>query len=206
MKLSVPNSLPQCLRQATSLLDLTTGQKLFWQGAEASAMFVVIRGRIKLLRHTNEGKIVALQVVSAGESVAENALFCDVYSCTAVAEVASKAIAYPKQLLLSALDHYPQLTIEVMRMLARKNQHLEISLELRAIRAAHQRVWAYLRYQAVVKEQQNCHLIIDRPLKEIASELNLTPESLSRALAKLEKEGIITRLSDCITLHKSYIN
>lgn len=33
----------------------------------------------------------------------------------------------------------------------------------------------------------------DRPLKDIAVDLGLTPETLSRALTRLEREGIITR-------------
>ncbi|MDJ0712825.1 MAG: MarR family transcriptional regulator [Prochloraceae cyanobacterium] len=33
----------------------------------------------------------------------------------------------------------------------------------------------------------------DRPLKEIATELGFTPQTLSKALKKLEQEGRITR-------------
>ncbi|NJL56178.1 winged helix-turn-helix domain-containing protein [bacterium] len=40
----------------------------------------------------------------------------------------------------------------------------------------------------------------DRPLKDIAADLGITPETLSRALTKLERDGAITRQQNAIIL------
>jgi CRP/FNR family transcriptional regulator, dissimilatory nitrate respiration regulator len=56
-----------------------------------------------------------------------------------------------------------------------------------------------LQYLAM-PEQANV-VQIDRPWKEIADELGFTPDTLSRALTKLEREGSISRRQQHITLH-----
>jgi CRP/FNR family transcriptional regulator, dissimilatory nitrate respiration regulator len=47
--------------------------------------------------------------------------------------------------------------------------------------------------------------MLDRPLKDIAGDLGLTPEALSRALAHLQKVGEITRNQRKITFCKGPI-
>ncbi|MGL6338038.1 MAG: helix-turn-helix domain-containing protein, partial [Waterburya sp.] len=39
---------------------------------------------------------------------------------------------------------------------------------------------------------------LERPLKEIAEEIGISPEALSRALRELQQEGIITRTRNTI--------
>ncbi len=46
---------------------------------------------------------------------------------------------------------------------------------------------------------------LDRPYKEIALELGFTPETLSRALLRLEQEGKIDRQQNKIILHNSSV-
>ncbi|MEC4812463.1 MAG: Crp/Fnr family transcriptional regulator [Scytonema sp. PMC 1069.18] len=185
------DSLPKELQNAVSFRDLATQETLFQQGDATSSFFVVETGRVKLIRYTSDDKAVTFQVARPGDILAEIALFSDTYPCTAVAEVASRLIVYPKALLLPAIRQNPQLAEDFMAMLVQKIQDLKIRLELRDIRAAHERLLRYLGYLAQSEEQNT--VSFDRPLKDIAADLGLTPESLSRALTRLEKEGMITR-------------
>lgn len=117
MELSKPDSLPAVLRTATTQQNLTAGQVLFHQKGEAHAVFVVEQGRIKPVRYTNEGKLVIFQVARPADSFGELALFSDNYSCDAVAEIPSRVIVYPKQLLLSVLRDYPDLAEDYIQRL-----------------------------------------------------------------------------------------
>ncbi|KYC39961.1 hypothetical protein WA1_28785 [Scytonema hofmannii PCC 7110] len=201
MDLLTLNSLPEELRDAVVHHDLSTGETLFQQGDPASSFFIVETGRIKLMRYTSDDKVVTFQVAEQGNSLGEIALFFQTYPCTAVAEVASRAIAYPKEPLLSAIYANPELAEDFMAMLVQKIQDLKLRIELRDIRAAHERLLRYLRYLAQSDEQNIVN--VDRPLKEIAADLGLTPETLSRALARLEREGKIARTRLQITLQQS---
>jgi CRP-like cAMP-binding protein len=201
MDLLTLNSLPPKLQNAITHRDLEPGETLFYQGDEAFAFFVVAMGRIKLVRYISEDKEVTFQIARSSESLAEVALFSETYTCAAVAEVASRVIVYPKQPLLSAMRSNPKLAEDFMAMLVRKVHEIKIRLELRDIRAAHERVLRYLRYMAKPGEQPV--VSFDRPLKDIAVDLGLTPETLSRALTRLEKEGVITRTRLQITLQNT---
>lgn len=200
MNLLTIASLPETLRGAIATINLAPGQTLFAQGDNTFALFVVETGRLQLVRYTSDGKTITFEVARPGESVGEAALLEESYPCTAVAEVPSRIIVYPKDPLRSALRDYPDLAADLMTMLVKKIQGLKVHIEWLNIRAAHKRVLQYLRYLAGADETV---IDLDRPLKEIASELGFTPETLSRALARLEQEGIITRNGRSITLQVS---
>lgn len=144
---------PSVLRAAIAYQNLTAGQVLFHQRDQALATFTVEIGRIRLVRYTSEGDLVVFQVVRAGESLAESALFSDVYRCDAVAEVPSRVIVYPKQLLLTVLRDQPDLAEDFMKRLVRKSQSLKFRLELRSIRSARERVLQYLVNQYSLAKQ-----------------------------------------------------
>ncbi|WP_017315651.1 Crp/Fnr family transcriptional regulator [Mastigocladopsis repens] len=201
MDLLTLDSLPLELRNAIVHRDLAAGESLFQQGDLASSFFVLETGRVKVVRYTSGDKEVILQIAGAGDGVAEIALFSEIYPCSAVAEVNSRVIVYPKEFLLSAIRNNPDLAEDFMAMLVRKIQDLKIRIELRDIRAAHERLLRYLRYQAQFGE----HTVVnfDRPLKNIAADLGFTPETLSRALMRLERDGMITRTRLSITLVNS---
>lgn len=163
-----------------------------------SNFFVVASGRVKLVRYTIEGRMVVLQVTRSGESLGENTFISNAYSCTAIAEVESRAIAYPQPLLLEALDAYPELAEDLRAKLISKIQSFEVSLELLQIRSAHLRLLQYLQYRTASGNQTVVNL--DQPLQEVAAELDLAPRTISRALARLEYEGRIIRQAGSITL------
>lgn len=200
MNLITLDSLPQNLRRAIVLQELIAGQRLFQQGDTASTFFMIETGRFRMIRNTIEDTIVTLQFAEAGEILAEAALFSDIYYCTAIAEVDSRIIGYPVESLLSALREYPDLAEYMMARIVRKIQAFQVRLELRNIRTAHKRVLQYLRY--LVEASENV-VTFNQPMKDIATDLGFTPETLSRALARLEREGAITRSGRSITIHDS---
>lgn len=199
MELLNINSLPSRLRNATASYSFVTGQRLFRQGDRSSNFYIVQSGRIKLVRHTIEDRTIIVQVARRGESLGENVLNANIYSCTAIAEVASIVIAYPQALLIEALREYPDLAEDLTHKLVRKIQSLEVSLELLQIRAAHQRLLKYLQYKAAFSSNQTV-INLDQSWKEVAEELDLASRTLSRALKILEQEGRITRQLGSITL------
>ena len=196
MELSNVDTLPPLLQNSIDNYTFVAGQRLFRQGDRASNFYIVTSGRVKLVRYTIEGRMVVLQVVRSGEGLGENTATRNVYSCSAIAEVQTRAIAYSRPLLSEALHEYPELAEDLITKLISKIQFLEVGLELLQIRSAHLRLLQYLQYNAASSNIVN----LDQPLKEIAAKLNLAPRTLSRALARLEYEGRITRQGNLIDL------
>lgn len=200
MDLTDPVRLPEPLRNNTTIQNLAAGETLFAQEDEASTFYVITSGRIKLMRYISGGQVSTFEIVRASQSLAEIALFADTYPCTAIAEIDSEVIAYPKEELLSILRAYPVLAIDFMEMLVKKIQSLKFRLELRDIRIAHERVLHYLHHLISFPEETT--IVLDRPLKDIAGDLGFTPETISRALIKLETDGAIARRENIITLQR----
>lgn len=201
MDLNAIDRLPEIIRNKVSIQNIGTRETLFAQEDEAGTFYVVISGRIKLIRYLDDGKVSTLEIVRSGEPLAEIALFANVYPCTAIAEIDSTVIAYPKAELLETLGLYPALAENFMEMLVQKIQSLKFRLELRDIRIAHERVLHYLR-RSIDYPSENT-IVLDRPLKDVASDLGFTPETLSRALIKLEADGLISRSDRIIILQDS---
>jgi CRP/FNR family transcriptional regulator, dissimilatory nitrate respiration regulator len=201
MDLLTFDTLPMPLQRAIFTRELDAGQRLFRQGDSATALFIVETGRFRLMRSTVDSNAVFLQFVSSGQSLGDAALLSAMYSYSAIAEMPSRVIVYPKPELIAALRQDADLAEDVMTRLLRKINALEVNLELKGIRAAHQRVLRYLQY-LVTPEQKNV-VQLDQPWKSIADELGFTPDTVSRALARLEREGRISRTQQSITLHNS---
>ena len=203
MDLTEIDRLPEALRAKITIQNLVAGETLFAQQDEASTIYAVISGRLKLIRYLDNDKVSTFEIVRPAEILAEIALFSDIYSCTAIAEIDSQVIVYPKQELLSTLRSYPSLAEDFMSVLVKKIQSLKFRLELRDIRIAHERVLHYLRRLIDYPEENT--IILDRPLKDIAGDLGFTPETLSRALIRLETDGAIARRDRIIILQNDSV-
>ena len=98
--------------------DLHAGEALFRQGDPASAIFRLVSGEMRLIRHTPDGAAVVMHVAKPGETFAEAALFAETYHCDAVARVASRVGASDKSALLRAVDGDATAMLHLARVLA----------------------------------------------------------------------------------------
>lgn len=198
MNLTDIDRLPGFLQDKVVRQNLSAGETLFSQENDATKFYVVTEGRIRLVRYLDRGKVSTFEIVRPSQTLAEIALFADIYPCTAIAEIDSEVIAYPKEELVAVLRTYPDLAENFMEMLVKKIQSLKFRLELRDIKIAHERVLHYLRQ--LVNFPEETTVVLDRPLKDIAEDIGFTPETLSRALIRLETDGAIARSDRTITL------
>ena len=106
------NESGNCHQNATTILaslgrtrseTLAAGAHLFRQGDPVTSIFRVESGCVRLERTTATGAMVVLHTASAGETLAEAALFSDVYHCNAVALKAARVCVYDKRAILAAL-------------------------------------------------------------------------------------------------------
>ena len=197
MEFSNPNSLPAALQERVSYRNLAKGERLFRRGDAAKYIYILATGRIWLVRPTIENKTAALQFARSGDLVGDNALFEEVYSCSAIANIASEVIVYDRACLPQIIENYPELVEDLLQKLTQNISRYKTNLELREIRAADRRVLQYLKYTA---DPQFRTIHLDYPLQDIARQLGFTPATLSRALSKLEEEGFIARESNAIVL------
>jgi CRP-like cAMP-binding protein len=106
---------------------------------------------------------------------------------------------YPKRALLSALREDSVAALALTDHLARQVQTLRGQVELLNIKSARDRVLAYLHNQLSASARR---LEPERTWKTIATEIGLTHEAVYRALAELERDGLIERDEKAVVLRR----
>jgi CRP-like cAMP-binding protein len=186
-------------RQPTArehLRRLNPGEPLFRQGDPAAAIFRLESGQIHLLRHTEDGASVLMHVARAGETFAEAALFADAYHCDAIARAPSRVIAIHKRDLLRVVGRDPAAALALARVMAGQVRDLRARLEIRNIRAADQRLLAWLRLRARGNPPR---VELDCTWTQVAEEIGLTREATYRALSAMRRSGLIRIQDGCQT-------
>ena len=196
------NQISANLQAGISYQNLAVGEIVFNQNELAQAIFVVDYGCIKLVHYTNIGRTVNHYLVKPGEYFAEVSLFNNVYVCTAVAELPTRIISISKQLFSQALEQDVNLSKSFTEQLARRLHYTNLLLKLRGIRSARDRVLHYLH---VITPPNQKIVDLEHPLKDIANDIGITPEVLSRTLTKLQNEGIITRIKRKIIFQSKFL-
>jgi len=190
MNFSEVDQLPAALRKVATYQHLSNGQVLFHRNEDSQAIYAVKSGQIRLLHYTKSGQSVSHYTIRSGEICAEVALLSNAYTCSAIAEEPTQVLVFPKQTFLSVLQQHSDFATAFIMQLSYRLHKTKVMLELRSIRSAPERVLHYL--QLIVPAEQNT-VMLEQPLKNVAADLGISSESLSRALAQLEIDGAIVR-------------
>ncbi len=168
---------------------LAPGEALFRQGDPANRVFMIERGRVRMVRHLASGEAVAVHTGRAGELFAEGALFATAYQCDGLAPEAAVVLACAKANVLEAFAASPSLGLELLERVTQQLHATRALVELRDIRSAEMRVLRHLQLRADAAGA----VALEGRLLEAAAELGLTHEAYYRALAALARQGAIQR-------------
>ncbi|MBC8122010.1 MAG: Crp/Fnr family transcriptional regulator [Gemmatimonadaceae bacterium] len=191
------DALPEPLQTVTDYREFAPGQVIFRQDEPAASVYFVRVGQVRVVRHTRTGQTVLLYRVTAGQPLAEILTSNRFYTCESIAEKTTHILSFPKVTLLSTLQSDAQLASVFIKHLAGRIELLQRQLALRDIVPARERVLEFLLQVLPPGERS---IALDRSLKEIATELSLTQETLYRVLARLERDGTIYRHRRTITM------
>jgi len=184
--------LVPCQRKA-----MIKGDTLFHQGDPIAQVYVIHRGRIKLVRSTVDGNAVVLQVAMAGDLLAEASLFFDTYHCSALVD--SKRVelsCFSRIQLLAACQQSSSAAMQLAELFAHRIRKLRAIMEIRNIRSAKQRIYAFLQLEANADRD----VLLQMTYKDMAYQLGLAHETFYRAMKQLEVEKRIEKKSHCIHL------
>lgn len=195
------SNLPAELQQNASQRNLNKGEILLQQGDVAKRIYLVTRGQMRIVSFVNQ-QMVTHYFVEAGELLGEGALYFSTYGCTAIAETSSEVVAIPVEEFTAALKIDPELLDRYLTHLTRRFYTVKSLLELRSINSSRDRLLRYLMPRLTSGEYS---VTLEKPLRAVASELALTPETLSRLLSRLQAEGVITRKKRSITFSQEWL-
>ncbi|MCP5205960.1 MAG: Crp/Fnr family transcriptional regulator [Hahellaceae bacterium] len=180
--------------QTSRTLTLSPEQHIFMQGEEADHFYLVAEGQVKLTRLTMEGNEKVIEILQPGQSFAEAIMFMRAHSypVTATALSNAKVFAFRSQAFMHILDSHPGLCQSLLGNLAMRLRRQLQEIENLTMKNASYRVVNFFKNELDKSENQGDNVIRLNVQKQvIASRLSIQPETLSRILANLKKQGIV---------------
>ncbi len=169
------------------------------QGDPATAFFIVIDGWVKLYRNTAAGDETVIDIMTKGESFAEAVAFTgNRYLATAEAVTEARVGRIPADHIVRCIRQSPDIALAMIASISQHMHHLVQQVEQLKAQSGVQRVAEFLASLSSA-EQGHCALVLPYDKVLIAGRLGLTPESLSRAFARLRTIGVVVDAS-CVVV------
>lgn len=178
----------------THVREFKAGQLLFSQHDPAHSFFLLRRGEVKLYRVSAEGQEKIMRLIRPAMSFAESVMFMDRprYPVHAQGVRAGTLLAIDSEAYLNILQASFATCRTVMAKMTERIQAHWDEIESLTLQNSRYRVVHYLL--GLVPEGTAGAAEITLPSRKslIASQLAVTPETLSRTLHALGQEGLIT--------------
>ena len=167
------------------------GQTIFEEGDEGSGFYVVLSGRVKIFKLSPDGKEQILHILTGGEPFGEVPVFAgEKFPAHAQAMEDSRVFFFPRPAFVDLVKKTPSLALNMLAVLSRRLRKFSSLIEDLSLKEVPGRLAAYLIYLAEGKKGKS-EVILEISKNQLASLLGTIPETLSRILAKLTREGFI---------------
>lgn len=178
------------LLRGASIKTPARGTVLFLQGDEADKFFLVLSGRVKLVKTSEDGSEGIIELFTAGQSFGEAAMFTSRrFPVGAVLLTDSRLVRIAAAPFLDELSKSSDLLFKVLANLARLHRRLIRQLGDLRLKSPGQRLGSYLLSLTRVTEgRAEVRLPEDKGI--IAGRIGISSESLSRALVRLRENGV----------------
>ena len=168
------------------------------QDDPATAFIIVIDGWVKLYRTTPSGDDTVIEMLTKGHSFAEAVAFTgNRYLATAEAVSEARVARIPANHIVRCIRQSPDIALGMIASASQHMHHLIQQVEQLKAQSGVQRVAEFLASLSLA-EQGHCAVALPYDKLLIAGQLGLTPESLSRAFARLRSIGVVVDASHVV--------
>lgn len=181
-----PESL-KLLDEVCLLREYGCGEHLFFEGQRGEFVFFLISGVVQLSKVSLDGKEVVIKIINPGDLFAEVILFeKGTYPVNALALADSRVLQVSKRGMVQLLEQV-DFRNDFISALMRKQKYLKDRIHFLTACNVDERFKSFLLQQ--YGRVGDVESAISK--KEMAGVLGVTPESLSRLLLRLQKEGLL---------------
>jgi len=168
------------------------GQLIFAEGDEGNGFYIVQSGRIRIFKLSPEGgKEQIFHIFGPGESFGEVAMFTgQVFPAFAEAEALSVLLFFPRQEFVALIRKDPSLALNMLAVLSQRLQKFASLIEDLSLKEVPVRLAAHLIYLGE-RDQNADEISLDVPKGQLAALLGTIPETLSRIMARMGRQGLI---------------
>ena len=192
--------------QNAGILFLKKNELLYECGLKARQFFLIHSGQIALFQMSLDGNEKIINLYDTTQVFAEDIMFSAEKNYPTCARACSDTTLFyfDAQHFRSQLYDYPALCFTIMSVLSsRLREQTQEIVEL-SIYDAQYRLVSYLLKKACKGDLQSCRPVIVLATTKtlLASRLSITPETFSRILSRLKKQGLISIDESMITLNE----
>jgi CRP-like cAMP-binding protein len=166
------------------------GTRVFDEGQAPDGVFLIVSGRMHLVRSSPSGRDQILHEEGPGVTLGEVPIF-DGEGCveSAVAADDSVLLLIPGAILLDDIRRNPDSATEVIRVLARRVRKFSTLVEDLSLHDVTERTARYLLRESA--RSSDASLMLPDARGVLAAQIGTMREEVSRALAQFKREGVI---------------
>ena len=168
---------------------------IFFEGDPFSWLGVVLEGRVKMIKHSENGKDVVLDLIAPGEMLGELAAFNgEPYPATAQAMEPTVVASIHRDDYLRLLKQYPALALRVIEELGRRLREAQEMIKSMAVERVERRIARILlKLAATTGSSSEEGIVIELSLtrQDIAEMVGTTVETAIRTMSKFRKKGLV---------------
>lgn len=188
------------------------GAALVHENQVADGLYIVLRGRVNLVRAVEGGRDLILSSLGPGEVFGENCAFGSVpVSTTAVAAVQSEMLRIPAEAVAEHLRREPETVMRLMRLQHEKLREVEAVASGLALCDVEQRLRRTLarlaRRQGRRNPASSGWILAPVPTQsELARMVGSCRETVSRTLSAMARSGLVSGTGRRMILNDSLMN
>ena len=174
--------------------SLAEGEQLFGQGQACDYFYLLRSGCIKLCRFSPTGHEKVIDIVLPGQTFAEAIMFMErqTYPVTSVSVGASEVIVFRNSTFREIVRESTDTAFQLLGDMSRRLRMQLNEINALTLQNATLRFINYLLQQLPERSQGTATIALAAPKNVIASRLSIQPESFSRILRNLQKNGLIS--------------
>jgi CRP-like cAMP-binding protein len=175
------------------------GAFIYQQGELSNRFYQLVSGRVRILLGHPDGREHVLAIVEPGGLFGEAACFDGVpYHTTALTVQPSAVRVFARETMLEAMRRTPEISLEIVRSITRKQRLFALQLESVMFRKAPARVALILvrlatYYGAPVAGGRATRIGLHLSHEVLASMIGVTRVTVTREIGALIRERIISR-------------
>lgn len=179
--------------QTSHAVQLSENGILFEQGAPPTDIYLLISGSIKLQRLAPNGDEKVIEIIHPMQTFAEAILFwgATMNPVSAIAVTQSVVVAINAETFLKLLNTSNKLCLNLLGKLSQKLHWMVKEVDRLTLHNATFRLVDYLLSHVTKDNEGHSDVSLAAPKHVIASRLSIKPETLSRSLKDLSKQGLI---------------
>lgn len=174
--------------------QLPENRVLFLQGSALSHIYFLISGGIKLQRLSPMGDEKVIEIIRPGQTFAEAVMFSGgaQYPVSAVAVSDSIVVGIHAGTYMTLLQKSNALSLNLLSKISQRLHWMVNEVDRLTLHNATFRLVDYLLSHISAESNERTEVSLIAPKHVIASRLSIKPETLSRTLKDLSKQGLIS--------------